>query len=61
VSWQLPVVSDGFWELKSYWSDWRLYVETLVASLYWFLAFEFAPGAVTNYRQATRYSARRTP
>jgi hypothetical protein len=23
VAWQLPVVSDGFWELKSYWSDWR--------------------------------------
>jgi tetratricopeptide (TPR) repeat protein len=22
VAWQLPVVSDGFWELKSYWSDW---------------------------------------
>jgi hypothetical protein len=23
VAWRLPVVSDGFWELKSYWSDWR--------------------------------------
>ncbi|MET7950425.1 tetratricopeptide repeat protein [Micromonospora sp. NPDC005324] len=23
VAWQLPVVSDGFFELKSYWADWR--------------------------------------
>lgn len=22
IAWQLPVVSDGFFELKSYWSDW---------------------------------------
>ncbi|MEU7589860.1 tetratricopeptide repeat protein [Micromonospora sp. NPDC049230] len=23
IAWQLPVVSDGFFELKSYWADWR--------------------------------------
>ncbi|BCL16050.1 tetratricopeptide repeat protein [Micromonospora sagamiensis] len=23
IAWQLPVVSDGFFELRSYWSDWR--------------------------------------
>ncbi|WP_328341174.1 ATP-binding protein [Micromonospora sp. NBC_00421] len=23
IAWQIPVVSDGFFELKSYWADWR--------------------------------------